>query len=53
MEATAKKMTLLTGLLIGMNIGAVIGWCVCKKFKGDFFALLSYLNTYKRNSVTP
>ena len=40
-------MTLLTGLLIGMNLGAVIGWYWCRKLKGDFFALLSYLNPDK------
>ena len=41
-------MTLLTGLLIGVNIGAVIGWYWCKKFKGDLFALLSYIDTRGR-----
>lgn len=41
-------MTLLTGLLIGVNIGTVIGWYWCKKFKGDLFALLSYIDTRGR-----
>jgi len=32
-------------ILIGINIGAAIGWFACKHFKGDIAKLMEWLDT--------
>jgi len=31
-------------ILIGINIGAAIGWYACKKFNGDMDLLMDWFN---------
>lgn len=31
------------GILIGLNIGAAIGWLLCLKYKGNFADWIKYL----------
>jgi len=34
-------------ILIGINIGIIIGWFSCKKFKGNLESLIKWLNGKK------
>lgn len=36
-------MNFIFGMMVGINIGAMFGWYMCKRYKGDLFALISDL----------
>jgi hypothetical protein len=46
MEINDKILTIIFGIMIGLNIGGAIGWYYCKKFKGNLKDFINYLENH-------